>query len=284
MNRKYTIMAGAVGALILLLAIPTFIFYPAFRVFTQMETVELDPHFTVLLGYGSNSGVLVSDTDEKKTLVIDTKIMGGADALNELAGEKSRGGELIVVNTHYHSDHTGGNKYFKGETILAGAYDRAVWDQDNGSDGLPTEWIKDRKEFNVGTEKVTVLNVGQGHTYQDVVVYLHKRRTLFSGDLVFNGWHPVLRRESGADVDKWQQNLARLLSEFKVARLVPGNGPLADGAPIILQAAYFARIQNALEYPDAEKRLNKLEQKYADYFALPYTSSFRKSVAYIRGE
>lgn len=275
-------MAGGTLALMLFMGLPVFVFYPAFRVFSKMEKIEVDPHFTLLLGYGGNSGILVSDTDDKKTLVIDTKIMGGATALNELVGEKSPGGEIIVVNTHYHSDHTGGNKFYKGETILAGAYDRAVWDQDNKPSGEPTEWIADRKVLNIGTEKVTILNVGQAHTYQDLVIYLHNRRTLFTGDLVFHRWHPVLRRESGADIDKWQQVLSRLLNEFKIARAVPGHGKVHDGSSLILQSAYFARIQNAIYYPDAENRLAAVKKQYRDYFALPLFSGFDKSVEYIR--
>ena len=281
-NLKIKIMAGASTALILIMAILTFTFYPAFKVFSKMEKVEVDPHLTLLLGYGSNSGVLVSDTDDKKTLVIDTKIMGGATALNELVGEKSRGGEITVVNTHYHSDHTGGNKFYKGETILAGAYDREVWDQDNKPDGEPTEWIKDQKTLQIGTEKVTILNVGQAHTYQDLVVYLHNRNTLFTGDLVFHHWHPVLRKESGANIEKWRQALSDLTSRFRINRAVPGHGAVSDGSLLIMQAAYFARIENAIYYSDAEKRLKTLEKRYEDYYSLPFFSGFDKTVEYLR--
>ncbi len=285
MNTKIKIFTIAVVVLLIIMVAPAVWLYPTFRDFSQLEKIEVDPQLTLLLGYGSNSGVLVSDTDDKKTLVIDTKIMGGAQALNELVGQKSQGGPIIVVNTHYHSDHTGGNSLYKGETIIAGAYEREVWAQDNKADAEPTEWLKDRKDIQIGTEKVTILNVGQSHTYQDMVVYLHKRATLFTGDLVFNQWHPVLRKESGANTEKWRENLHRLLSEFHVSRVVPGHGPIGDGLLLLQQAAYFTRIENSLFFSDADQRLEMIrKQYYQDLFVLPTISGFEKSVEFIRSE
>lgn len=288
MNLKFKIIAAAAAVMIVLLAVPTLIFFPAYERFTKLERLDFDPHYTVLLGYGGNSGILVSDDpDNPATLIIDTKMMDGARALNELVGELHQGGPIYVVNTSYHLAYAGGNELYEGETIIAGEYPAGLWEaeHDEGS-GRPTEWLKsgERREIKIGSETVIVKNVGQAHTHADVVVYLKKRSTLFVGGLVFHNWHPILREQSGVDTTRWNAVNFGLVREFPIRQLIPGHGAPHDGAALIFQGAYFVRIKNALAYPDRKKRLEAVKNKYGNYFSIPFTSGFDRSVDFIREE
>ena len=68
--------------------------------------ISKDNNLNIYLGGGGNSGVLVSDS---AVVVIDTKMMGNAKDLYNIAKSKAGDKPIIVINTHYHSDHTNGN-------------------------------------------------------------------------------------------------------------------------------------------------------------------------------
>src|SRR5665213_3643876 len=82
---------------------------PFMQKMKQVTTVQYDKNLTLVLGGGGNSGILVSDS---LVIVIDTKQDAAAEELaaqvKKLAGNKP----VLVINTHYHPDHTSGNKYY----------------------------------------------------------------------------------------------------------------------------------------------------------------------------
>ena len=82
---------------------------PFMQKMDEVKTVQYDKQLTLVFGEGGgNSGILVSDS---VVLVIDSKMNKGAlefyDTVKQIAGNKP----IILVNTHIHIDHTGGNKY-----------------------------------------------------------------------------------------------------------------------------------------------------------------------------
>ena len=144
--------------------------------------------------------MLVTDS---AVVVIDTKMMKPAEALYKLAKEKAGQKKIIVINTHFHSDHTGGNQYYKGCKIYMGDYDKDFLQKNLKPDQMPTDLVKDSLFLNLGNETVEIFNLGQAHTMKDMVVYLKNRKMFFTGDLVFDKMNPVLKKESDANVDKW---------------------------------------------------------------------------------
>ncbi len=257
------------------------IYLPGIRAITHMAEVKIDPHFTVYLGFGGNSGVLTSNRGDHKTLVIDTKFFWGAAELNDKARILSHDTPLIVVNTHLHADHTSGNKLMRTDCIITGDYDRDEWIEVNGEEKMPCEWIENRKTLKIGGETVTLLNAGNGHTRNDLVVYFHERRVLFTGDLVYNGWYPLFHRDIGTNVDGWIKILDRLLKEFKIDIVVPGHGLIATRDCIIRMREFLASFRGAA---NEEKLADRLRDKYSNYFSIPYVTGFDETLEYMQGK
>ncbi len=271
------------GVIILLLIASVAGFYgvyvaPFLAKMKHIETVQYDKQLTLVIGGGGNSGILVSDS---LVLVIDTKMDDAALQLSktvkDLAGKKP----IIVVNTHVHSDHTGGNKYFAGQTIIAGGnYDKAFWTKDAGADAPPTIWLKDSMVLNVGDETVTILNLPYAaHTQSDIVVYLHNRKMLFGGDVILNKQSPALFARYKADANGYLNAFDLVEKRFDISKVVPGHGPVGGIEVIDNYRTFFKDIEAAVADPAKEKAIL---QKYNDYGQIPFLMSPGATLRYIR--
>ena len=112
---------------------------PFMQKMKQTTTIHYDKDLTIVLGGGGNSGILVSDS---LVIVIDTKMDKAADEFYKMVKEMAGSKPILVVNTHIHPDHTGGNKNYSGQTIIAGGnYTAEEWKKENGAESLPTKFL-----------------------------------------------------------------------------------------------------------------------------------------------
>lgn len=255
---------GLIGVTLFLIYV-----YPFMKEMKKVTTIKYDPQLTIVLGGGGNSGILVSDS---VVLLIDTKMNDAADSLYKtvkaLAGNKP----IIVVNTHIHGDHTGGNKYYKGQTIVAGGnYDRALWEKDCGKEGVPTVWLKDSMILKVGDETVTIFNLPwNAHTQSDVLVYLSNRKMLFSGDVILNKQVPAIFAGYNADGYGYLRALDYLPQRFDIDKVVPGHGDMGGIEVINTFKGFFVDMKLAAQDPAKKK---ELIAKYKDWKQVPIAMS-----------
>ena len=275
------ILISILVGLVLIFGVLGFLLYPTYTHLFKMTRIEIDPELTVFKGGGGNSLVLRSE-DGKDVLLVDTKMASGSTALREYIDSLGKGIHLTVVNTHDHPDHAGGNPLFPEAHLIAGAYTDETWKRDV-EDRLPDERIPagEEKTLSIGNETVVIHNMGQAHTTNDMVVYLKNRKFLMTGDLVFLDMHPVLRSDSGARVKNWIEVLEDLQNRFEIRTLLPGHGPISDRGALTTMMDYFTSIRDARDNPE---KLEELKKRYRDYYSLPFSSSFEKTVEYIRAE
>jgi glyoxylase-like metal-dependent hydrolase (beta-lactamase superfamily II) len=260
---KKKIFIGSGIALLVVLIGAAVIFYPAIRFMTQKEVIQVDPVLTLMLGGGGNSGVVIGDS---AVVVIDTKMMGNGEDLYKFAKEKAGQKPIIVINTHFHPDHVQGNKYFKGSRIYIGNYEKEFLQKNIDAENQPTDVVKDSLLIDLGNEKVHLYDLGQGHTTNDVVVYLTNHKVLFTGDLVFNRINPVLKDESGAKVSQWIHVLDLILSRWGDSKVVPGHGTVGDSDIVVSMRQYFLDMTTAAIDPGKESQMKAM---YKDWMKLP---------------
>jgi glyoxylase-like metal-dependent hydrolase (beta-lactamase superfamily II) len=276
LSKTKKVLTGIALILLLLIAGGAVYMYPAFTFFFQTETQQLDKDLTIVLGGGGNSGILVTD---KALVVIDTKMGGDAGDLFKLAKEKAAGKSILVINTHYHGDHVKGNHFYKGSRIFIGNYDKAFLQKEVDPDNMPTDYVKDSLVLDLGNETVMLYDLGQAHTYHDMVVYLKNRKILFSGDLIFHHINPFLKKESGADVDKWLAALHVILNKFDLEKVVPGHGATGGKELVRSMIDYFGDMKAAEKDPS---KANDLKAKYKDWVEMPMMTSPQATIDYIR--
>jgi glyoxylase-like metal-dependent hydrolase (beta-lactamase superfamily II) len=274
MKKKICISIG-IALVVILIGVHN-ILYPAVRSMAQNEIVQIDSSLTIMFGGGGNSGIIIGDS---AVVVIDTKMMSSSEDLYELVKEKAGQKQIIVINTHYHGDHVNGNKYFKGSRIYIGNYEKEFLHKNIGVENQPTDIVKDSLLIDLGNEKVHLYNLGQAHTFNDLVVYLSNHNVLFTGDLIFNRVNPVLKEESGARVSQWIIALSTILSRWGGSKIVPGHGQVGDIEMVVSMRQYFIDMTASAEDPSKE---NQLKDKYKDWMKLPGMSSPEKTIEYIK--
>ena len=173
------------------------------------------PEFTPLrrdVGYFTARGGTIGWLANKDALAcVDTQFPDTAPMF--LSGLPGRGSRLldVVVNSHHHGDHTGGNGVLKpaSKSIVAHANVPALQRTRAERDGtldrqtyadttFPETW---RREL--GGEVIAARYHGAAHTNGDIVTHFQKANVIHMGDLMFNRIYPVIDRPGGGSIRHW---------------------------------------------------------------------------------
>jgi len=220
-------------------------------------------------GY-SNAGLIV---DCGETLLVDTLMdlkltREMLDLMRAAAPAAERIGTL--VNTHSNPDHTNGNLLVTGAQIIsstacldemkeqssaprypmtleAGAFFQEVlgsrFDLSKIQPVFPSRTFDRTLSLRIGSKEVRLLELGPAHTRGDIVAYVPADRTVFTGDILFVGGHPVIW---AGPIGNWIRACDTIL-QWDVETIVPGHGPITDKSGVRALKTY-------LEYVRAEAR------------------------------
>lgn len=275
-----TFLKIIIGLFLILLIAGGSIYWIYFRPFMQKmkhtSTIKYDKELTIVIGGGGNSGILTSDS---LVIVIDTKMDKAADDFYKLVKEIAGNKPILVVNTHIHPDHATGNKNYKGQTIIAGGnYTAEQWKKENGEETMPTKWLKDKMDILMGDDTVTLLNLDKtNHTASDVVVYLHRRKMLFAGDVILNKQAPALF--GNANPDGYIAMMNWLPTQFDIQKIVPGHGEIGGIEMLNTFKQFF--IDMKIVAADGNKE-DELVAKYKDWNQIPHIMSPGATINFIR--
>lgn len=182
-------------------------------------------------GKGGTIGWLVNDTG---ILAVDTQFPDTAAAF--LGGLPGRSGRHldVLVNTHHHGDHTGGNAVFRPETksfvahrnvpeLMAAAAARN--NQPLLREAIPEVTFESEWSLALGDENVRARHFGPAHTRGDIVIHFERANVVHMGDLMFNRIYPVIDRPGGARIQNWIPLLERVHREYPAdALFIFGHG------------------------------------------------------------
>lgn len=235
-----------------------------------------DSSLTFYLGGGGNSIVFNSDS---AVMVVDTKYGRAAKKLHDDVVALAAGKPIIVINTHSDLDHTGGNPLYGNARIISGKVDENYWKLATGEDDLPDSWVTDTLEIKLGDEMVTLISMGQAHTWNDIVVYFNNHGVLASGDLIFNRMNVFFSKDKGSNGMKSIEALRNLQRLPGVKTVVPGHNKPGGRELIDLMLTYFEDMALAAQNPEKEKEIKK---KYKDWVKMPGVSSPAIVIDYFR--
>ena len=201
----------------------------------------------------------------------------------------------FVLNTHFHGDHTHGNKVFGlKSTIIAHDNVRKRVAADNAFDNkpgthapphaLPIITFGQSVSVHLNGEEIRGIHFPAGHTDGDTVVFFTGSNVVHMGDDFFNGMYPFIDLESGGSVKGYLAALEKVLADLPAdVKIIPGHGPLASKPDL---AGYLKMIEQStaiVEKGIAQgKSLVQLQQEKAlASFEAQWGGGFLKSETFI---
>jgi cyclase len=203
----------------------------------EISVVPVAGPIYMLQGNGGNIGVIA---DPAGVLLIDSMYESCAKQIRAAIASFPGGKRIrFLINTHWHSDHTDGNKDFGPEAAIIAhenvrpllARGQNLMGQQTASlpaGALPAVAFSDRLKLYIGDIEVRLVHFPNAHTDGDIVVFMDRYKVLHMGDMFFNGLFPFLDLENGGDLENWVRQLDKVLSDLPPdAKIIPGHGPLA---------------------------------------------------------
>lgn len=205
---------------------------------TPIKTTKLGDNIFLLQGAGGN---MVAQTGPDGKLLIDSSFSTATQHLREALAALSNDPAGLLINTHWHIDHTDGNEgmHAAGFRICAQQKTRerllkpaemklfgfSVPAAPTG--GLPEITFDDAMRLWHNGDSLDLTHVDPAHTDTDIHIHFHNADVLHLGDTFFNGFYPFIDEGSGGNIGGMIKATASALTVAGPStKVVPGHGPL----------------------------------------------------------
>ncbi len=205
----------------------------------SIRATEVAPHVFMLNCAGGN---LCLATGDDGAVLIDAEYEQGAPQVLATIKDLSDKPLRLVINTHWHFDHVGGNAPLAaaGAVVLAqenvrqrmsteqvlGALGRRVPPSPGAA--LPKLTYATAMTLHWNGDDVRIVHVEPAHTDGDSVVLLTTANVLHAGDVYFNGMYPFIDVNAGGSIDGMIAACDRILDLVRAdTKIIPGHGPLS---------------------------------------------------------
>jgi cyclase len=234
-----------------------------------VETVAPDVYFHEgdhSRGLCNNSWIVLDDY----VVVIDANFPAGAQEVIPMIRGTTGKPVRFVVDTHFHPDHSFGNKLWAdmGATVVAqvGTLDELrtsgaeAWellaksrpDVATSRLTLPSLVYTDSLIFDDARHRVELHWPGVAHTRGDTLVWLPHERILITGDVSVNGSYNYVH---DSHITEWIKVL-ETAQRLGAKTVIPGHGPIGGPEVIVDQQRYFVELQRGVQtLIDAKKSL-----------------------------
>jgi cyclase len=201
-----------------------------------VKTQKVTENIYMLQGRGGNVAAL---TGEEGILIVDDDYKQVSEKLRDALKALGSATPKIVLNTHWHGDHTEGNFLFgKDSMIVAHSNVRKrlldppeIFGEKTPAYpayALPILTYTESMTVHLNGEEIKLVHYPNGHTDGDTVVFFTKVNVVHLGDDLFVNRFPFVDLASGGSVQGLIKNVAMLIKQLPAdAKIIPGHGPLA---------------------------------------------------------
>jgi glyoxylase-like metal-dependent hydrolase (beta-lactamase superfamily II) len=205
-----------------------------------VETHPLTDHVYSLLGSGAN---VTASVGPDGILLVDSEFAPMTPKLKESLAKLSPAPIKYLIDTHWHSDHSGGNAGFaKDGTVVvaqASVLTRlsspqylpffAMKTEAQPPEAWPRITYESEMTLRFNGEDVRLFHLGPAHTDGDTIVYFPQSNVLCMGDIYINGLYPIIDLGSAGTIDGYFPMIDKALAMIDdKTRVVPGHGPVGD--------------------------------------------------------
>jgi cyclase len=210
---------------------------------------DLRRNVGIFTGRGGTIGWLATPDG---VIAVDAQFPDTAKACVEGLQQRSPKGIQLLINTHYHGDHTAGNVAFRPavKTIVqqerCAKLHKDATTKNNTAENQAFADITFGESWSttIGDEKVWAYYFGPGHTGGDALIFFERANVLHMGDLMFNRLHPRVDRPGGASIKNWMRILENGAKKHKDATFIFGHAK--QGLPVTGSAQDLLHLRDYL--------------------------------------
>lgn len=203
----------------------------------EIKVQKVSGSVYMLVGAGGNIGASVG---EDGIVVVDDEYLPLADKIEAALKGITDKPVKIVLNTHWHGDHTGGNPHFGEKApiiaqenvrkrLATGGKTRFGETKPAPKGALPVITFEENVSVHLNGEDIRAIHFPHGHTDGDSVIFFTQSNVVHMGDDFFNGgMFPFIDLDSGGSVQGMIAGDEKVLAEVPDdVKIIPGHGPLA---------------------------------------------------------
>ena len=272
-----------------------------FSTFSQTDTGKSS--YTKILKVKNNIYMLQSDGGniglsfgKDGIFMIDDQFTGDVEQMQKDIKKISDKPVRLVVNTHFHNDHTAGNPMMakSGAVIFSQEMVRrrlmTVINEGTkkiSEDMLPMITFKDDLNFYFNNEKIFVFHVPNAHTDGDAMVYFTGSNVLHTGDVFVNGQYPFIDLENGGSVEGYAEGIQKALTLInQETKIIPGHGAIATYKDLAdsqrLLGVTYKKVSQLALLGKTEDEVAKMADLVEIYEAQGYSEGYITAESFLR--
>jgi len=245
----------------------------------QLEIQKVKDNLYMITGANSGGNTAAFIT-EKGVVVVDTKYPNYGPGILEKIKSVTPKPVIMVINTHTHGDHVGGNGAFTGavefiahENCKARMETMPAFQSEEGKKFLPGKTYKDKLSLLNGADKIDLYYFGRGHTSGDTFVVFPALKVMHAGDLFAGKGAPIMDANNGGSGLEYPKTLAKAAAGIKgVESVITGHSTVMTwndfkeyGDFIREEVAAVEQAKKGGKTADQAATDIKLPEKYKDY-------------------
>lgn len=211
---------------------------------TPIKTTKLYDNVFLLQGAGGNMAV---QTGPEGKLLIDSSFSTAVPHLREALAGLGQDPPSILINTHWHIDHTDGNESMHADGFKIYAHrktrERLSMPQNMKLFGmslpaapagaLPVVTFDEKMQIWHNGDALDLVQFDPAHTDTDIFINFEKAGVLHLGDTWFNGFYPFIDEGTGGSIGGMiRANDVALKLASADTKIIPGHGPLGNRADL----------------------------------------------------
>jgi cyclase len=233
----------AISVLVLLASLAT---AQSRRMEGDLETIHVrDNLYMLVMEPAGNVAVSIGDDG---VLLIDDQFAPMTERILDAVAKLSDQPVRYLFNSHWHSDHAGGNRNFGtlGPILVAHDNVRARLSEEqfhlvvrarsaaSPPEALPDVTYSDTMTVYFNDDVIDIVHVPDAHTDGDSLFYFRKADVLHTGDAFINRGYPMIDVASGGTIAGQIEATSRMIEMIGDDTIVmSGHGPLSDKQRLI---------------------------------------------------
>ena len=226
---------------------------------TPIKQTKLRDTVFLLQSVGGN---IVCQIGPDGKLLIDSGFATAARRLLQTIEKLDAHAVKLLINTHWHFDHTDGNAVLHdaGAFILAQENTRLrlstaqtikalnIQVPSAPTSALPQATFSDREKVYFNNDELDLTHAPNAHTDSDIFIHFVNANVLHTGDLWFNGMYPMIDDGTGGTINGMIRGVDQCLAlADDKTKIVPGHGPLGDKDALQKYREMLVNIANRIE-------------------------------------